>query len=111
MMQRTLITFIGTNDYSETVYEWAEFGKYPSAFVAAALGNFWKPARVIVLATQAAEAKNGARLLQSFAAPDLPVPEFKRLPDGRSEQELWAQFQAIREAIELKKKGLRHALL
>ncbi len=100
-MTTTLITFAGTGDYAETVYQWRGVGDYRSQHIAAALGKLWKATAIVVLATQAAEDKNGNRLRDSLAAASLPQPVFKRLSDGRTEEELWAQFQAMREAIEL----------
>jgi CRISPR-associated protein Csx16 len=104
-MQRTLITFIGTHRYSETVYRWQDVGEYKSAHIAAALARLWKATNVVVLATKAAEEKNGAALRDSLAAANLPEPLFKRLPDGRTQEELWTQFQVMREAIQLAGKG------
>jgi CRISPR-associated protein Csx16 len=100
-MTTTLITFAGTGDYAETVYQWRGVGDYRSQHIAAALGKLWKATAIVVLATQAAEDKNGNRLRDSLAAASLPQPVFKRLPDGRTEEELWTQFQAMREAIAL----------
>lgn len=93
-MQRTLISFLGTNDYSETVYHWPGLGEYRTTHVAAALAGLWKATHIVVLATQAAEEKNGAGLRDCLAAAALPEPVVKRLPDGRTAPELWMQFRA-----------------
>ena len=53
-MQRTLISFLGTNDYSETVYHWPGLGEYGTTHVAAALAGLWKATHIVVRATQAA---------------------------------------------------------
>ena len=98
-MPRTLITFLGTGEYSETVYQWPGLGEHSTAHVAAALGKLWEANHVVVLATQLAEDSNGASLRESCALASLPNPVLLRLPDGRSEEELWAQFQVIRQAI------------
>jgi CRISPR-associated protein Csx16 len=98
-MQRTLITFLGIHNYSETLYHWQGVGEHRSAHVATALANLWNATGVVVLATRAAEDKNGDPLRESLSAVGLPEPVFKRLPDGRTEEELWMQFQAMREAI------------
>lgn len=99
--QRTLITFVGTGDYSETVYQWQGVGEHRTAHIAAALGALWKATGIVALATQPAEDKNGDPMRGSLAAAGLPEPLFKRLPDGRNEGELWMQFQVMREAIEV----------
>jgi CRISPR-associated protein Csx16 len=98
-MQRTLITYLGIGDYGETVYQWQGIGEHQTPHIAAALGKLWNATGVVVLATHAAEDRNGGPLCRSLAAADLPQPEFRRLPEGRTEEELWAQFQVIREAI------------
>jgi CRISPR-associated protein Csx16 len=98
-MQRTLISFLGIHNYSETLYQWQGVGEYKSPHIAAALATLWRPTDVVMLATQAAEDKNGDPLRESLGAAGLPEPVFKRLPDGRTEEELWIQFQVMREAI------------
>jgi CRISPR-associated protein Csx16 len=100
-MRRTLITFLGTHDYADTVYQWQGVGEHRTPHIAAALGKLWQAGSIRVLATQAAEDKNGNRLRENVAAAVLPEPTFERLPDGRTEEELWAQFRVLREAIEL----------
>ncbi len=97
---RTLITSLGTNKYSDTIYSWPGVGEYETSHVAAALGRLWKADRIVVLATQAAEKENGADLKNSLSAADCPIPLFERLPEGRTEDELWAQFHVIRDAVE-----------
>ncbi|MEW5977189.1 MAG: CRISPR-associated protein Csx16 [Acidobacteriota bacterium] len=99
-MQRTLITFLGTGRYDETLYRWQGIGEHRTPHVAAALSTLWNAARIVVLATEAAQAVNGERLRKSLAAANQPQPVFKRLSDGRSESELWLQFPVIREAVE-----------
>src|SRR3982750_313099 len=99
-MPRTLITFLGPTDYAETVYRWQELGEYKTAYIAAALGKLWQATHIVILATQAAADKNGRPLRESLAAAGLPEPVFKRLPDGRSEEELWTQFRVMRETIQ-----------
>src|SRR2546426_1025006 len=86
-MQRTLITFLGTHDYADTVYQWQGVGEHRTPHIAAALGKLWQASSIRVLATQAAEDKNGNRLRGSLTAADLPEPVSKRLPDGRPEKE------------------------
>lgn len=99
--QRTLVTFIGTTDYRETVYQWHGIGEYKCPHIAAALAKLWRATDIVVLATQKAEDENGDPLRESLAAAELSEPVFKRLPDGRTEEELWMQFQAMREVIQL----------
>jgi CRISPR-associated protein Csx16 len=98
-MQRTLITFLGIGPYSETTYQWQGVGEFKTPYVAVALGKLWNAASIVVLATQAAEDKNGDRLRQHLKTAGVPEATFKRLPDGRTELELWDQFQAMREAV------------
>lgn len=99
-MHRILITFLGTTDYSETVYQWPYVGEHRTPYVAAALAKLWKADHVIVLATQAAEDKNANPLRENLLAAGCPEPVLSRLPAGRTEDELWAQFRVIREAVE-----------
>ncbi len=98
-MERTLITFLGTGDYRETVYGWRGVGEYRTRYIAAALAKLWDANAVVVLATQAAEDKWGNPLRDALNAAGLAGPVVRRLPDGRTEEELWSQFQIIRDAI------------
>ena len=66
--ERTLISFVGTGDYSETVYRWNGIGDCKTGYIAAAQAALWKPAAIVLLATQAAEDKHGESLLQTLAA-------------------------------------------
>jgi len=99
-LPRTLISFLGTGEYSETTYRWPDGREHRTSFVAEALAKLWAADCVVVLATRAAEEKNGEGLRRGLEAAGIREVAFHRLSDGRTDDELWTQFQAIREAIE-----------
>ncbi|MCF8030557.1 MAG: CRISPR-associated protein Csx16 [Desulfohalobiaceae bacterium] len=98
-MRRTLISFLGTGDYRETTYRWKGIGEYTGSYATAAIAKFWVPNRIIILATQQAKEKNGHGLSHAFKAEGLPQAEFRDLPDGRNEHELWEQFGIVRDIL------------
>ncbi|HWP84878.1 MAG TPA: CRISPR-associated protein Csx16 [Terriglobia bacterium] len=98
-MQRTLITFLGTGKYGETLYQWPEVGEHRTRFVAEALSKIWGATHTVVLATQKAEEMHGNDLQAAFQMAGLPAPVIHRLPDGRTEQELWDQFRILRQGV------------
>src|SRR5690606_12639984 len=104
-MARTLISFLGTGDYEQALYHWDGRGEHQTIYVAAALAKLWEADRVIVPATKDAELKHRKSLEASLRAAGCPAPTFRRLPDGRTEQELWEQFEVIRKALEESSSG------
>jgi CRISPR-associated protein Csx16 len=93
-----LVTFLGTGKYSATRYVHPSGAGVDTPYVAAAIAQLWGVTEVLVLATQEAEATHGVGLRDALS--DRPCPQFRRIPAGRTEAELWEQFETLREALE-----------
>jgi CRISPR-associated protein Csx16 len=91
-----LVTFLGTGNYSETVYRQAKREATRTAYVGRALAELFEPRDVAVLATEEAEQRHGDSLKEALRAGNHPAPRFVRIPAGRAPAELWQQFEAIK---------------
>jgi hypothetical protein len=57
----------------------------------------WEADQVVVAATAEAEKAHGAKLRKALA--EEPEAELRRIPSGRSEEELWQHFEVLRDAL------------
>lgn len=87
-----LLTFIGVNDYDETLYRW-ENHTYSSRFVAEAIAEWLNSECIVVFLTSKASQHPNWQLFQEkmshrnlIAAP---------IPDGNTEEELWNIFNEV----------------
>jgi len=92
----TLLTFLGTAPYSKATYVLGK-QKHVSCYCPAAIASFFRPERTLVVVTEAAEAKHFEPLADEIASISQPVPV--PIPDGHSEKDLWAIFDALTEKI------------
>ena len=92
-----LVTFLGTGKYSATRYVHPSGEVLETSYAAAAITRLWGVTDVVVLATQEAEATHGAGLREALAGSN--YPQFRRIPAGRTEAELWEQFDTLRQAL------------
>lgn len=93
-----LVTFLGTGRYERTVYTDPQANGVETQYVAHAIARLWDVREVIVLATKEAELKHGAGLCDALG--DHLEPDIRSIPAGRTETELWEQFEILRKALE-----------
>src|SRR5262245_20632441 len=96
-MSTKVISFLGASQMTETTY-CLDGRECRTCFMAEAAARLFAPDRLLVVVTQEARAKNLAdleRRLAGFLAPQ-PVD----IPSGKSEEELWAIFNAIAAVID-----------
>lgn len=98
-MARTLISFLGTGKYEETTYSWPDLGKHTTKYAPAAIASLWEADRIVVFCTSDAKKEHGEGLAESLRNAGLRDPEYRELPSGRSDQELWRQFEVIRNEV------------
>ncbi len=91
-----LLTFLGTNPYSNTTYVWEE-QETKTAYVAAALVKFFSVETVQVFLTTEARTKHWEAFQQA-----VPQAEDIDIPSGQSEDELWQIFEAVVNSVEAK---------
>jgi hypothetical protein len=98
-LKKTLVTFIGTNDYKETIYQNSEISIKTKYFpVVAALLAF--PERILVAQTPEASAKHWESLRGELLERGLPEPEELPIFSGETTAELWEIFRRIVAAVE-----------
>ena len=93
-----LISFLGTTEYKATTYLWQE-KQVHTAYTVAACSDFLQPDEIIVFATKEAYEKNWSGLCDALQAVEMPEPEFREIPLGKNESELWQIFNDLMEAI------------
>ncbi len=93
-----LISFLGTNNYEETVYRWRD-QEMRTAYSAAACCKFLKPDEVIVFSTDLAHEKNWEGLCRAIKQAEGPIPDYKQIDLGKNEEELWQIFSDLTETI------------
>jgi len=89
-----LLTFLGTNPYSNTTYVWEE-QETKTEYVAAALVKFFSVETVQVFLTTEARAKHWEAFQQA-----VPQARDIDIPSGQSEDELWQIFEAVVNSVE-----------
>lgn len=99
MTPTILITFLGTGDYTPACYQFGDSAlSQDEGFFSAALASHLKPTRVISLQTQSANEKHGDALTERFRELEIEHSEV-RIPEGKSESELWGIFSALTQAV------------
>jgi CRISPR-associated DxTHG motif protein len=93
-----LITFLGITSYDEIEYRWNDLS-YKTKFVQEAFVHWLKPEATCVLLTEKARAENWGKLCDKLKRHTQTVEEIK-IPDGKSEAELWEIFEAISEVVQ-----------
>jgi CRISPR-associated protein Csx16 len=105
---RRLVTFLGLGRldrnrlehvYHPTTYALGEQRAQTTHFVCRALCELLAPAEVVVLATEKAEDAHGSALKTALRAGNFPSPKFVRIPVGESREQLWEQFELIKEQL------------
>ena len=93
-----LIAFLGTGEYKCATYRWND-QTYKTSFVQEAFVHWLKPEVTYVLLTEKARAENWGKLCDRLKRHTQTVEEIK-IPDGKSEEELWEIFEAISKAVQ-----------
>ena len=93
-----LITVLGTGKYEPVTYRWNDH-TYETSFVQEAFVHWLKPEMTYVLLTEGARAENWGKLCDKLKRHTQTVEEIK-IPDGKSEEELWEIFAAISKAVQ-----------
>lgn len=88
-----LLSFVGTGNYNETIYEWNGKKSAPVPVIIHALSEFFPFERILVLMTEDSKKKYYEKLQA------LPSFECISIPDGRNEDELWEIFEKIASSI------------
>ncbi len=97
-MAKTLLTTLGTGDYTETVYCFGERRAEKTCYVAKALCQLFEIDRIILLLTEEARAKHWSRLQESL--PPHVEKVAKAIPEGKTEAETWQIFDVLVDSIE-----------
>ena len=97
-MAKTLLTTLGTGDYTETTYFFGEQRADKTCYVAKALCQLFEIDRIILLLTQEARAKHWGRLQESL--PPQVEKVAKAIPEGKTEAETWEIFDVLVDGIE-----------
>lgn len=93
-----LVTFLGTGNYEHTRYTHPSGECIGTRYVAHAISRLWKVQEVVALATEEAARAHGPGLRNALG--EDPPLEVKLISAGRSEQELWQQFEALLGALQ-----------
>lgn len=89
-----LISFLGTSDYKEASYQFTERPEpLRSKFFPAAAARALQPETLLLMVTPAAYEKHYEAICDELAG--VTAIEPVEIPDGRSEQEIWAIFEAL----------------
>ncbi len=104
-----LITFLGTGTYHPTRYALADRDPAPATpWIAQALN--WllepRPDETVVIATAKAWDTNGSRLCEAFRASGLGQPRLVTILEGRTERELWGQFEQLKRELRVSQEDL-----
>ncbi|MGV8110928.1 TIGR02221 family CRISPR-associated protein [Methanospirillum sp.] len=89
-----LLSFIGTGDLKNTRYSFRD-QLFETPVVQEAICSFFSVSDVIIFATDKAENKN-----YSDVSKNIPRARVVRVPDGRSEKELWQIFLTVSGEVE-----------
>jgi len=95
-----LIVFVGTGKYEPITYRWGKYEKY-TKFFSDALVEWLQPRTTCVMLTDTARQHQNWQELKPLLQERTEICEI-RIPDGKSEQELWQIFQRIADTVELK---------
>ena len=93
-----LVTFIGTGDYKETYYTFADKKVYTRYFPVMA-AEITRPAKILVVRTKEAQARHGAELRNELIKRGLTEPTSIEIPFGKSTNELWQIFNTLVDEV------------
>ncbi len=94
-----LVTFLGTGNYQETVYQFDSKSSRKTRYVGQALAEICEAPQIIVLATEEAETQHRSSLEDCLRDSCLPAPIFVRIPMGRNRDEQWNQFEFLKDQL------------
>ena len=96
-----VISFLGIGQYKTTFYTWQN-NEYETEFFAEAVAHLLKPEEMIVCVTptvrEGEKSRNWANLQKRFEAASIQYCGLE-IPEGHSENELWAIFDALTGAV------------
>lgn len=92
-----LVSFLGTTPYTETTYRFQDL-QATSSLMPIALSRMLSCDRVSLLATDEAKKKHGEALRAGLSDLGLAL-DMRRIPTGRSEEDLREQFRVFRDTI------------
>ena len=106
-MAKQFISFLGTGSYEPCMYYWKEKSEdlKPVSYVQTAIfkllcSDFDENDRITIFITDYAESRNKEGLTKEFEKFGIKQPEFVKIPDGKSEKELWEIFDAVFNPLE-----------
>ena len=94
-----LISFLGVENYSETIYAVPDYPPRRARFVSLALAACFKPSSIHILATEQAEQKHRESLTACLTNESTSNPIFVPVPRGGSHAELRELFDKLVESI------------
>jgi len=97
-MTKTLLTTIGTGDYKETIYYFADQKASKTRYVAQALCQIFPIEKVIILLTSEARQKHWESL-QSCLPPTVQVQD-RHIPSLETEEAIWRIFETLVDSID-----------
>lgn len=97
-----VISFLGINRYERTFYTWQD-QEYETEFFAEAVAHFLKPEEMLVCVTptvrEGQKSGNWTELQKRFDALSVAYKGIK-IPEGRSDKELWEIFDVMTDAVQ-----------
>ncbi|MCS6852474.1 MAG: TM1812 family CRISPR-associated protein [Gemmataceae bacterium] len=93
-----LVSFLGTGNYGETIYN-LEGQTHRTRYVVEALTRFLRPQEISVIATEEAWNQHGLALTSLLQADGHPSPRRVPVPTGGEPHQLWQMFGAIVEEL------------
>ncbi|APB32948.1 CRISPR-associated TM1812 family protein [Gloeomargarita lithophora Alchichica-D10] len=96
-MTKTLLTTIGTGNYSETIYHLADQKAAKTCYVAQAFCQIFAIEKVIILVTAEARQKHWESL-KSCLPPTVQVQDHS-IPSGETEEAIWSIFETLVDSI------------
>lgn len=92
------ITFLGTNNYKEVIYEFKNKQAQPTELFPKALCELFELQELLVLVTKAAKEKWFAKLEEQLRSHQIKVTEVL-IPDEHSEEDLWIVFEQMTKRL------------
>lgn len=91
-----LLTFLGTTRYWKAAYLWKD-RRYETEFIAEAIAGWFNPDTIVVFLTEQAEQHDNWKQLQQRLQGQNVQPV--RIPDGKTEPEIWEIFDVVVEQV------------
>lgn len=101
-MSKILISFLGSNNYKECVYESEDKGKSSVVqYFQSAIAELYlaKDDKCYIFLTKDAEKKNWSKLETEFKKYNQNIIPVKNVPEGYSTEQIWDIFQIVYERI------------